>query len=773
VAAVGYSETSPFFRDVSFVANRADSLGGAAVMTTSSVRIDTVTTAGIANPQFVNTTFQDNRARAGAAAALDVRNDGQANPQFVSTAFRDNRAVQRGGAVLLTATGEGQMQSDIVNALFYRNRAGDEGGGVFVNGESGATVTSIFTNATFVANRAAVVGGALYSDGRGGTVTPEFANSILWANEAGTGGGQVASNDVTPVFRHSLIDGSGGSSDWASGLGTDEGGNIDTDPLLVDTSATDLRPQEDSPVLDAGDNSFLPPDSTDLDADGDSTETLALDLADSTRVVDNNGDGTATVNMGGYETVGPDLTPLTAPDTVAITAFTDSLRVGWTAITDGDLTKYRIYRDTVAIDSVAGPGAYTPYDSVGVGTTMIADSAVAADSTYHYRVTSVDNAGNESSFSKEVQARPAAALTVWPGDTDNDGVVNQNDVLPLGFQWGQTGPARDSTGCTFKGRVAAAWPTQAATYADANGDGVVDQGDVLCIGLNWGDSTATATSKALYAISSATATSATPSTSDDSPVDVRDRVQEDGGQALTQPARKQVPADTDPGAKTTSERGRLELTAPSEPDSVLWVTVRARDLRSAGGAAFEVSYPSSKATVETIEMSDWFGEGALAQSHVNEEAGVVGVGLVNADSVRSGSGVLARMKVRLSEQATGSVSLQLRKARVGQETGRIASLGAGDGVQVRRVPERFKLYGNYPNPIRRSTTIRYDLPSERHVKLRVYDVLGRHVATLVDEAQKPGQKTVTWQAAEMASGVYVYRLTAGDQSDTGKMTIVR
>ena len=773
LAAVGYSETNPSFRNVSFVANRADSLGGAAVITTRSAQVDTVTTAGIANPHFVRTTFQDNRSRAGAAVALDVRKEGRANAQFVSTAFRDNRAGQRGGAVLLAGAANGQMTADFTNALFYRNQAGDEGGGVFAIGKTGGTVAPTFTNATFVANRAAVVGGALYSDGRGGTVTPKLANAILWANEAGAGGRQVASNDAPPAFRHSLIDGSGGSSNWTSGLGTDEGGNIDADPLLVDTSATDFRPQEDSPVLDAGLNGALPADTTDLDADGDSTETLPWGLADSTRVTDANGDGTATVNMGAYEAVGPDLTPLAAPGTVAITAFTDSLRVGWTAVTDGDLTKYRIYRDTVAIDSAAGPGSYVPYDSVGAGTTVLPDTAVAADSTYHYRVTSVDNAGNESSFSGEVQAQPAAALTVWPGDTDNDGVVNQNDVLPLGFQWGQTGPARDSTGCAFEGRAAAAWPTQAATYADANGDGVVDQGDVLCIGLNWGDSTSTSKSMPLYAGSSTAKTSLTaPNSSDGHPQEPRDRGQEASRRVLTTPSGQTLQTDDAPGAKKASETGRLVLDAPAEPDSVLWVTIRAQDLTSAGGAAFEVAYPASKATVEAVEMSDWFGEGALTQSHVDETAGVVGIGLVNADSVRSGSGVLARLKVRLSESTTDPVQLQLREARVGR-TGRIASLEAGDGIQVRRVPETFKLYGNYPNPIRKRTTIRYDLPSERHVKLRVYDVLGRHVATLVDETQKAGQKTVTWQAAEMASGVYVYRLTAGDRSDTGKMTVVR
>jgi hypothetical protein len=365
----------------------------------------------------------------------------------------------------------------------------------------------------------------------------------------------------------------------------------------------------------------------------------------------------------------------------------------------------------------------------------------------------VDEAGNESSFSPEGQSSPAAALTVWPGDTNDDGVVNQNDVLPLGFQWDQTGPARDSTGCTFEGRAAAAWPAQSATYADANGDGVVDQNDVLCIGLNWSDSTGTAQqAAALYAAAPAT------------------KKQTAGPDQPRVGRGEKIPA---PKKESNDAGGRIELEAPTEPDSVLWVEVRAFSMGTVGGAAFEVTYPESKATVEAVEGEGWFGDEALFQSRVDDEKGLVGVGVVHPDSVRGGSGTLARLKVRLHEEATDAVSLQLRSVTAGRPSGTMVPLGSGTGVDVRRVPETFKLYGNYPNPARQSTTIRYDLPSERDVKLRVFDVLGRHVATLVDDTQKPGQKTVTWRADRMASGVYVYRLTAGDQSETGKITVVR
>ncbi len=783
---------SPVVRRVIFRGNRAREGGALSLYAieggTSSPSIDATTfrsnearvggalyaygVQGTISPIIEESRFRNNRARQGGAMAVEALQQSTARPALVNVTARGNTAGRFGGALFLFG-GDSDVQAKLANVLFYGNASGDEGGAVYTRGSGGGTVDPRFINTTFAGNEADVVGGAVSNDGTNATVTPTFSNSILWGNTAGAGGDEVVNNDATPAFNHSLVEGTGGSANW-SGAGTDAGGNLDANPLFVDTSAVDLRPQEDSPVLEAGDNSLLPADTSDLDADGDSTEALPLDRADSTRVVDDNGSGTATVNMGAYEVVGPDRTPLTAPDTLAITAFTDSLRVGWSAIAGGDLAKYRIYRDTASIDSVAGPSSVTPLDSVGAGTTVYTDTTVSPDTTYHYRITAVDDAGNESSFSPEVRDSAAAALTVWPGDTDNDGAVNQDDVLPLGFQWGQTGPARDSTGCAFKGRAAAAWPTKDATYADANGDGLVDQDDVLCIGLNWGDSTATAKARPLYAASSSD-----------------EKLTQRGGPSPTRPARPEEDAETsdvraptsqtgaaEPAGPTSKQdaspgRGKIVLDAPTEPDSVLWVKVRAKNVRTIGGAAFEVSYPASKATVETVETRDWFGENALAQSHVDDAAGIVGVGMANADTVRSGSGVLARLQVRLDEKVTEPVTLQLRKARVGLTARRITDVKTGGEVSVRRVPEKFKLYGNYPNPIQQSTTIRYDLPSERRVELRVYDVLGRRVATLVNETQEPGRKRVTWEAGRVASGVYVYRLTAGDQSETGKMTVVQ
>ncbi|MEW5767449.1 MAG: Ig-like domain-containing protein [bacterium] len=85
----------------------------------------------------------------------------------------------------------------------------------------------------------------------------------------------------------------------------------------------------------------------------------------------------------------------------------------------------------------------------------------------------------------EVAEGLVKTVTVWPGDTNNDGQVDAKDVLPIGIYWKSTGPARTNAQTSWVGQQATAWGTVAATYADANGDGIVDAKDILVVGLNW------------------------------------------------------------------------------------------------------------------------------------------------------------------------------------------------------------------------------------------------------------------------------------------------
>jgi hypothetical protein len=106
------------------------------------------------------------------------------------------------------------------------------------------------------------------------------------------------------------------------------------------------------------------------------------------------------------------------------------------------------------------------------------------------------------------------------------------------------------------------------------------------------------------------------------------------------------------------------------------------------------------------------------------------------------------------------------------------------GTNVKILPSEFRLFQNYPNPFNPKTVISFQLPVVSRVSLKVYDLLGREVATLVDRELSAGDYTRPWNAATAASGVYFYRLTAvpvnstrngpaGSLTDTKKLILLR
>ena len=89
------------------------------------------------------------------------------------------------------------------------------------------------------------------------------------------------------------------------------------------------------------------------------------------------------------------------------------------------------------------------------------------------------------------------------------------------------------------------------------------------------------------------------------------------------------------------------------------------------------------------------------------------------------------------------------------------------------LPEKFDLKPNYPNPFNPSTQIAFDLPESADVRLTVFDVLGRQVATLINQPMKAGMHTVSFDAQRLASGVYIYRLEAGSFTMTRNMMLIK
>jgi len=93
--------------------------------------------------------------------------------------------------------------------------------------------------------------------------------------------------------------------------------------------------------------------------------------------------------------------------------------------------------------------------------------------------------------------------------------------------------------------------------------------------------------------------------------------------------------------------------------------------------------------------------------------------------------------------------------------------------QISSIVQEFKLNQNYPNPFNPSTKIGFSVPKTDYVDLRVYDILGREVKTLLSEQLNTGEYEIEFDAKNLASGMYYYRLQSGDNVSVKKMTLVK
>jgi hypothetical protein len=97
----------------------------------------------------------------------------------------------------------------------------------------------------------------------------------------------------------------------------------------------------------------------------------------------------------------------------------------------------------------------------------------------------------------------------------------------------------------------------------------------------------------------------------------------------------------------------------------------------------------------------------------------------------------------------------------------------GKSLTIHDLPMETKLIGNYPNPFNPATAISFQLSTASFVELKVYDLLGREIGTLLNEELLPGWYTTQWNGSEYASGVYLYRIQAGRFVQTSKFVLLK
>lgn len=93
--------------------------------------------------------------------------------------------------------------------------------------------------------------------------------------------------------------------------------------------------------------------------------------------------------------------------------------------------------------------------------------------------------------------------------------------------------------------------------------------------------------------------------------------------------------------------------------------------------------------------------------------------------------------------------------------------------EIENLPTEYRLVQNYPNPFNPSTTIKYDIPKNNQVTLKVYNSIGKEVSEIVNGFKQAGSYSVTFDASKLPSGVYFYKLQAGEYSQVNKMILIK
>jgi hypothetical protein len=198
------------------------------------------------------------------------------------------------------------------------------------------------------------------------------------------------------------------------------------------------------------------------------------------------------------------------------------------------------------------------------------------------------------------------------------------------------------------------------------------------------------------------------------------------------------------------------------------------------GAQIQISYDPEQLSFEAPRLSDWSDK--FIAEYKDDKQGKLIVLLYNMsnDPISPGEGNILSLPARVSPNAVDKIKLEIDEILLADENA--VKIPVDDGKVS--VPQAFELYQNYPNPFNPNTTIKFTLPASTDdgatlpTALKIYNVLGEVVRTLVDEPMSPGVHHKIWdgkdgQGNQVASGIYFYRLRAGKFSETKKMVLLK
>lgn len=399
-----------------------------------------------------------------------------------------------------------------------------------------------------------------------------------------------------------------------------------------------------------------------------------------------------------------------------------------------------VYSISRAIEGEAGtPSEYKFFIQAGDGRTLPNDGwELLGEDPMLNRVFTLGEPGSEqvldTVFFNDDDSLPEPDLViVWPGDANNDGIVDELDVLSLGTFWGSTGPAREDSSSDWTPQPAEPWNPEVATYSDTNGDGVVNHSDLLAVGLNFGKTHA------------------------------------NRADTHSNPFTVLLP-DLNPGD---------QLTAKIRPASDVQIQGLAYDLEIEGAGSNAIQLDE---TQKGDWAENWYESGNLLSFSQHEVPVFRGAWVHKGLTAPVSASQFFVMDFSIHESIL-SGNLSINRLVVSVADGEQISWSdfdielihtVGTSLPGNELPAETALHQNYPNPFNPQTKIAFDLASAEIVTLEVMNILGQRVASLVvNESLTAGSHTRTFDGSSLSSGIYLIRLSAGNQVYTRKMMLVK
>jgi len=442
---------------------------------------------------------------------------------------------------------------------------------------------------------------------------------------------------------------------------------------------------------------------------------------------------------------------------------------GWQPIPDGDFqagTSWTLFTMNLPADAADAPELLLRW--VRIGNTSIAGNDIGPTGTN--RLDEVQITGVPLDTEE---------MFVWPGNTSGEGTVTEADVLNLALYWMSTGPERIPQMIEWAPQPVVRWVPQAAAHADTDGDGRVGYRDLLAIGRNFGQTVASGPQKIAPSTILTKTLPVLPAQET-----VRVVLRSDQSIPLTGISTRfsldQLPPDAwelvsfDPGdwASEWQARDRLIRFHHGRTPETVRKSIH-QDESSQGKHEKTVSadYDTQNSDLGITQYNTW----AAAWAHAGTAAAVPSTELVTL-TIRARTDWEKAPILRLQRAALSTPEgLDLHPDTERWELVRQdLPVDAEPGRDLLRdIPLTTRLHANYPNPFNPSTVLSFDLHESGQVRVSIFDALGRSIAILADTRMEAGRHELTWDAARLASGMYLVRLETRHTTQTRQVMLLK